>query len=432
MLCILTELCKNFIEQKKNESPHRRITEKHMTNNIEKLKHLAFDFLNKKNKQSMRFSYFYQIFIYSKFWQRLREHLKFKKKKINETNTDSINNANEVFNNCYGKTQYKPRVGLVKDHLGHHAYWPKYERYLKKNDLPYEFLDIDLSNWLQKANLYDIIVWHTSSDPATQAIAKSKIYILEKVLNKICIPSYNEIWFYEDKINQYYLLKAHNFPIVNSFISNSKEEALKFISDTKYPLVSKIRTGSGAQGVELVKNFREAKKIVDNSFGRGRLTYWTYERQKDYVYFQDFIEDSKYDLRVIVIGNKYFGYYRLPSQHDFRASGSGIVVKEKIPHEALRLVRDIKLKLGTKSMIAVDMMKSESSNEFKIIEISTFIGIITCEQLKADGKPGYYLNENDNFKFMEGKFWIQELALNEIVNSWYDEKRKFGTRHQSP
>ena len=36
-----------------------------------------------------------------------------------------------------------------------------------------------------------------------------------------------------------------------------------------------------------------------------------------------------FDLRVIIVGDSYFGYYRYPRKDDYRASGSGIVEKKK-------------------------------------------------------------------------------------------------------
>ena len=55
------------------------------------------------------------------------------------------------------------------------------------------------------------------------------------------------------------------------------------------------------------------RKHIDKVFTTGRETYWPYLKQKNYVYFQKFIHDSLYDLRVIIIGNKYFGYFKMKS-----------------------------------------------------------------------------------------------------------------------
>ena len=44
---------------------------------------------------------------------------------------------------------------------------------------------------------------------------------------------------------------------------------------------------------------------------------------KDYVYFQKFLPNNKYDIRIVVIGDRAFGFIRYNRENDFRASGSG-------------------------------------------------------------------------------------------------------------
>lgn len=344
-----------------------------------------------------------------------------------EDNPDFLNDAEYVTIEWPEKVTM-PKVGIVKDCYSSlftpkNAYWPKYQRYLEHNDIPYEFYDIYKSNWIEESQKFDIIIWHTSSDPATQRDAKTKIYLLENYLGILCHPNYNEIWSYEDKVRQYYLFKKNNLPVIDTFISNNKEEVVDFIKTTEYPFISKISTGSGSQGVQLIENKREAIRYINKVFAAGRNTYWTYVKQKDYVYFQKFISDALFDLRVIVIGNKYFGYYRMKPHHDFRASGAGHYVKKGIPKEALLIARDVKEKFNT-TMLAVDMLKSENEGNYKIIEASIFIQVDTAEQLKVNNIAGFYEYNEGNFIFKSGKYWIQEIALNEVMKKWIEKELK--------
>ena len=316
----------------------------------------------------------------------------------------------------------KPKVGLVKDYeeplITHRDdCWPKYQRYLQYNEIPYKFFDVYRSDWIEEAKTFDIVVWRTASDPATQRDAKSKIYIIENYLGKLCFPGWKELWLYEDKVRQHYLFKINKIPSVETFVSNSKQEVLDFVETTEYPIVSKITTGSGSLGVELIKNKRTAIKYVNRIFAPGRNTYWTYLKQKDYVYFQKFIHDAFFDLRVIVVANKYFGYYRKRPTNDFRASGAGLIEKKEIPKEALLIAKDLKEKLGT-TIVAVDMIKSKTDCEYKVIEASLFIRAESAQQLKIKGVPGYYEYCDGDFTFKPGKYWTQELALNEVLKSW--------------
>jgi len=316
----------------------------------------------------------------------------------------------------------KPKVGVVKDCREYLftppcAYWLRYQRYLEHNNIPYEFFNIYKSNWIEEALNFDVIVWRTASDPATQRDAKTKIYFLENHLKKLCCPTYKEIWSYEDKVRQYYLFKINNIPIVETFITNEKEEAMTFVENELFPIVSKLSTGSGSLGVELIKDKKAAKKFISKVFAPGRNTYWTYLKQKDYVYFQKYIPDALYDLRIIVVGNIFTGFFRMRPKNDFRASGAGLYMRKEIPKEALQLAKEVKDKLDV-TILAVDMIKSKKQGEYKVIEASFFTQIDTAEKLIIDGVPGYYEYCDGNFTFKPGKYWVQELALNEVLKSW--------------
>lgn len=210
--------------------------------------------------------------------------------------------------------------------------YPKYERFLINNNIFYSIYDIDSSKWQDEAEKLDVVIWHPHSSPDIQAEAKSKIYFLEKYLGKKCFPSYDEIWSYEDKVRSSFLYTHYRFPAVPTFTTNSKEDALEFLNITAFPIISKITTGSSSYGVLKLKNKKDGIRYINSCFSeRGRKTYWPFERQKNYVYFQKFINDAKYDLRIIVVGNKIFGYYRYAKPGDYRASGSGVLEKKSSP-----------------------------------------------------------------------------------------------------
>ncbi|MEC4008536.1 hypothetical protein VSP77_13115 [Myroides odoratimimus] len=318
------------------------------------------------------------------------------------------------------------KIGLVKDDvfaydrnfLYKRSYYPKYERFLKNNNLNYDYYNAFSSNWLEEAKKYDLIIWHTASDPCSQKMAKNKIYVLDKILNKKCLPSYDEIWGYEDKVNAHYFYKAHSLPEIPTYVSHDKEDVVSFLNETKYPIISKLTTGSASYGVEKINNKNEAMKLVNKVFGdKGLKTYFPFERQKNYVYFQQFIDDATYDLRVITVGDKALGYYRFPNEGDFRASGAGNYAKKEIPVEALDLAFKVKELYGA-NFLATDLLYSEKNKQYYIIESSIFIGVDTPRQLEIDGVSGYYKrNSESKYEFVKGKFWIQELALCELLGN---------------
>ncbi len=315
-------------------------------------------------------------------------------------------------------------VGLVKDdicdspeYFTRRASWPKFERFLLVNKIKYSFYDIHKSTWQEEANAYDIIIWQPRSTPDLLPEAKSKIYFLEKYLRKRCFPSFDQLWSYEDKIHASFLYNYFRLPVIPTFSTYSKSDALEYADRTEFPVISKITTGSASCGVDKLKNKKSLVRYINSIFsGIGRKTYWPFIRQINYVYFQQFISTAKFDLRIIVVGTRFFGYYRFPNKGDFRASGSGNVLKKELPEDAMRLALKTKETLNAISM-AVDMLFSEAEQKYYIIETSIFCGIDTAEQLVVDGIAGYYEYQDDKFTFREGRFWIQELALKEFFNS---------------
>ena len=302
-------------------------------------------------------------------------------------------------------------LGLVRER----DYYPKYERFLKNNNIDYDFYNPLLSNWIKEAKKFDLIVWQTESDPSTQEIAEGKIYLIEKMGIK-CFPSFDEVWSYENKIRANYLYELYELPSIPTFISHSKQEALEYLDKASFPIISKISTGSSSYGVDKIDSIEEGKKLVEQAFSyKGKQTYFKYFSQKDYVYFQEFIDDATYDLRVISIGDELLGYYRYPNKGDFRASGAGNYEKKAIPVEALDLAYKVREMFGA-TCLATDFVYSEKLNQFLIIESSIFIGVDTCEQLSIDGVPGKYIRKNlGDYEFVSGRFWIQELALKYFI-----------------
>jgi len=321
-----------------------------------------------------------------------------------------------------------PSIGLVKD-SDRNPYWVKYERFLKCNNLPYKFYDIHSSRWIERADEFDVIIWRTNSRPTELDEARKKIFVLEKYMGKLCFPTFNMIMIYEDKAIQHFLMKLKGLPEIETYVSNSIEDALTLSKKLGVPLVSKVNPGSGSAGVELVKSHRTARKLVKKAFSyNGRWTYWSYLRQKDYVLFQKLQRNDGYDLRIIVIGKYIFGYYRDTPKHEFRASGMGRVRKEDIPVRAMDIARLVASKLDLPT-VAVDFLYDSIEGKFYIVEMSSFIRARTADQLHVNGIPGVYIYEDGKYRFEPGKFWIQELSLKIFIEKAYC-KSHGGRKHE--
>jgi glutathione synthase/RimK-type ligase-like ATP-grasp enzyme len=324
----------------------------------------------------------------------------------------NLNDAKEILLDSTVQVGRNVNVGLIKD-SDRKPYYTKFEKFLKNNKIPYEYFDIHSSSWVEDARKLDMIIWRPMSSPWEIEEAREKIYFLERYCNKLVYPSFAEIMFYEKKILQYYILKNEGFPVIGTFISHDYDEVLRWIEKTQYPFVSKINTGAGSQGVSLVKNKNQAKRLTENIFRAGEATYWPFLKQKNYVFFQNYMENKGFDLRVTVIDeNNIFGYFRKIPAGDFRASGMNLILKKELPREPIKTALDITKRLNFTNL-SVDFLQSVKDDKFYIIEASNFIKIETDEQLKVNGIPGkyQYVKETDNLTFEEGKYWIQELIL---------------------
>lgn len=359
--------------------------------------------------------------------RRIKRYLvvKFRKRAEPKTITDdreSLDVASKVIMK-WPEDIKKPYVGLVIDYRKL-PYWTKYERFLKSNSIPYKYLNIHESDWRYKVEKFDQIIWPIGGSPPELAEARRKIFIIENLLKVKCYPSFFTVNLIGEKITQYDLLKSYDFPIIDTFISYSYSDVLRNIEKLKYPLVSKITTGAGSAGVHLIKNLKDARKTVRKIFSfYGKNTYWYFQRQKNYIFFQEFIDGAKYDLRIFVVGNKVFGYYRDVPEGDFRASGLGKVRKDDIPIRAMDIAVNIYKALNI-PLVAVDMLKNPKTDDYNIIELALVPAIRTSEQLHVNGIPGaYIIGKDGKYSFEEGRHWVQELALKEYFRKiWLTDR----------
>ena len=316
----------------------------------------------------------------------------------------------------------KPRVGVIQD-PGESPRWTKYCRFLKTNNIPFEFYDLHTVKWLENARVFDVIVGIESSQPYHLEEIRRKYYVLEHHLQKKCYPSYADLVLYEDKILEAYLSELYCFPFIKTYAYNCMSEAVYAAARFTYPIISKIVPCSGSIGVEMIDSEMQCLSLIKKAFSKGgRKTHVRYASQKNYVYFQDYVPNDGYDIRIIVIGNSVFGYYRKALDGDFRASGMGQVEKRGLPPAAVQIARMVNDTLKS-PMLVVDMLCG-NDGKFYIVEISPICRIDTPEQLHVDGKPGVYIISDDGtFRFEEGRYWVHELALKEylIKNYIFDD-----------
>lgn len=244
--------------------------------------------------------------------------------------------------------------------------------------------------------VYDVadcagLMWHWNQQDYRGALFARQLFASLTACGIKTFPDIGSVWHHDDKVGQKYLLEALGAPLVPSYVFYDREEALSWCEDAFFPKVFKLRGGASSVNVRLVRSKNEAVHLVGRAFGNGfapidrwsRLTdrVWKlrrdrnlvgvrsllggiariliptqtelgYQRERGYVYFQDFVSGNSCDTRLIVIGNRCFGFRRFNRKGDFRASGSGVIDYNhtEIDLNAVRIAFEVAGKVKSRSM----------------------------------------------------------------------------------
>jgi hypothetical protein len=239
-------------------------------------------------------------------------------------------------------------------------------------------------------------------------------------------------------------MELYNFPMCKSWIFWDEKKAYEWAEQAEYPVVFKLKGGAGSQNVILVDNKKTAKKLIRKMFGEGivnlgpsfsgsimrrefnilknsKLLLWkikrklegapvetVYQINKNYVFFQEFLPDNKYDTRVTIIGNRAFAFRRFTRKNDFRSSGSGIIDHDpgKIDLRCIEIAFEISAKMNFQSMAYDFLYNKNHEPEFSEISYS-FVdrAVYECN--------GYW---DRDFKWHEGHYWPQFCQLQDLLN----------------
>lgn len=288
-----------------------------------------------------------------------------------------------------------------------HGFSGRWVDYCKKNNINYKIVNAYDTDIIEQVSDCDAFMWHHHHTNYKDALFAKQLLISLETSGKKVFPDWHTGWHFDDKVGQKYLLEAINAPLVPSYVFYTKKEALAWVEKTVFPKVFKLRGGSGAASVMLAHTKSEARKLVKKAFGKGFPQYdswgnlkerWRKYRlgktdfkdvlkgivrfgyktdfakmhapEKGYVYFQDFIPNNTFDIRVCVVGDKAFALKRLTRDGDFRASGSGSIVydRNQIDERCVKIAFDVNKRLQSQST-AFDFV-FDPNNAPLIVEIS--------------------------------------------------------------
>jgi glutathione synthase/RimK-type ligase-like ATP-grasp enzyme len=342
----------------------------------------------------------------------------------------------------------KIKIAIHRRERSFSDYWIDW---CEKNNVDYKIVDAYDSDIIKNISDCDGFMWHWHQDSyADQLFARQLTFAITGMGIKV-FPDVNTSWHFDDKLGQKYLFESIGLPHINTYVFYQKGMALSWINNTTYPIVFKLRGGAGSNNVKKVRNKRKAKYYIKKAFGSGfsavdvyevawqalweykrdkkiiklfRFGYYLFraiagikptsaslrEKQRGYVYFQEYIANNTYDDRMVVVGKKCFCIRRMCRENDFRASGSGVIKYDHtiFPIKSIELAFMVAKKIGSQS-VAMDLVY-DNNKEPRVVEISYCFTI----GKSYEDCDGYF---NESLEWINKKVTPQVFMIEDFVES---------------
>ena len=328
------------------------------------------------------------------------------------------------------------------------GFTPRWIEYCEKNNIQYKKVNAYDTDIVEQLKDCDAFMWHHhQSNYKDVLFAKQLLFSLEQS-GKVVFPNFNTGWHFDDKVGEKYLFEAIGAPVVPTFVFYTKKDANEWIDKTSFPKVFKLRGGAGSANVMLTHDKREARKLVKRAFGKGFPQYssWSslkerirkyrlgktdlkdvlkgiarffvkpefakmHSSEKGYAYFQEFIPNNEYDIRVCVVDDKAFALKRLCRKGDFRASGSGNIIYDinQIDERCVQIAFDVNEKIQSQS-IAFDFVFDKNGHPL-IVEISYGYSIEAYDMCEGYWTKDMIFHSGTHFDISG---WMVEEVLREV------------------
>ncbi|MGE5343007.1 MAG: hypothetical protein ACM3SY_16145 [Candidatus Omnitrophota bacterium] len=306
-------------------------------------------------------------------------------------------------------------------------------------DIDFEVIDITKENWLDRVaepGFDCMLVQPPCSMGHFKQLVDERLYIIHSVLGRMIYPSLEETLIYENKRMLAYWLQANRVPHPRTWIFYDKMSAENFASHCPYPLVAKTALGASGSGVRILRHQRQALEYINRSFSdRGIIRKWginlrrgdllarSFSRLKDvlgfirymnakkksarrdpqqwHVIFQEYVPDAA-EWRCVRIGDSFFGHQKLARGLGELKSGTSRVSWDPPPIPLLNFVYRITEKRHFLSQSA-DIFEDRNGH-YLVNELQAFWGSKNPHQMIVDGKPGRFVQKNNQWVFEEGDF----------------------------
>ncbi len=329
------------------------------------------------------------------------------------------------------------------------SYSTEWIKYCEKYNIDYKIVDCYDFDIIEQLKGCDAFLWNWAQWHSRDVLfARQLIYSIEQMGIEV-YPNSKSCLLFDDKLGQKYLLEALDIPLEKSDVFFNKSEAINWIKNIKLPVVFKLRGGSSSVNVKLISTKSRARRLINIAFSRGfrpsdrlsdfkdrihefnknknidsfihmlkgviRIIYpreheRILTREKGYVYFQKFLPNKTFDIRVFVFGDKAVAIKRIVRKNDFRASGSNDFLDDpneispEYIREAFRLNRILKMQ-----SVAFDFIKDDK--KIKLLEI--------CYATGNSDWIGYF--DQDAVFYPVKGFKIEHGIIADVINTIHDK-----------
>ena len=344
-------------------------------------------------------------------------------------------------------------IAIHNELKSYSKYWVEY---CEQHQISYKLVNAFDTNIIEQLKECDIFMWHHSQvDPKAYNVAKQILFSLEEA-GKIVFPDFRTGWHFDDKLGQKYLFESLGIKAAKAYAFFDKQSAKAWAKTTQYPKVFKLRGGAGSYNVALIRTYSQAKRYIRKAFGRGFNSYDSWLRvkhavrdlfngskglwnlfatiylyifpnktthlpkQREYIYFQEFIPNDGFDYRIEVCGDKCIALVRYCRKNDFRASGghNDHFEKELIPADVINFAFEIVDKLQSQSS-ALDIVRNSNTGELFLVENSYCYGVD-----KDEFDHGYWdRNAEWHDEPFNGMHWMIEYAISQYKNKINSHER---------
>jgi glutathione synthase/RimK-type ligase-like ATP-grasp enzyme len=329
------------------------------------------------------------------------------------------------------KGDFKIAICRNEKIFNHSGSWTNtWIKYCKSANVYYEVVDCYQSDIIEKLSNFNCLLWHINNYVFPDMYFGRSILYSAHNQGLLTFPDFKTSWHFDDKIAETYLLQSGNISIPRSWMFYLPEDCYSWLhTEAKFPLIAKLRTGSGSNNVKLLNNKDEALAYTKKMFSSGFKSYpdvmfktksqllsatdWksiisrikrapeffhtlnrakSFPTEKGYVFFQEFIPNDGFDLKVVVIGDKLGFIGRKTRKGDYRASGGGDLFfdRELISRELIDSAFSTNDQMGFQCM-GYDYVIDKNTNKGIIIEIS--YGFSHLALLNSGG----YFDRNGNW-----------------------------------